>query len=133
MKFLFVVLTVIVFALPHPLLANKENTSSRSHHPEMNIVEIKKRLSISAEQETKFSPVLEQHVKERSELFKKYGLDKEGASISIRNLKSFRSEMLALSDNTNKKLADILTESQLKEWGLIQEESRAELRRGFSL
>ncbi|GAA0545271.1 hypothetical protein GCM10009098_11020 [Rheinheimera aquimaris] len=133
MKFLFILLSAMIFLLPQLALANEEDAGSQSHHPQINIVEVKTRLSISPEQEAQFSPLLQQHVKARDALFSKYGLDKEGASISMRNLRSFRKEMLVLSDNTRKQFSDILTESQLKEWDSIQEENRAEIRRGFSL
>lgn len=133
MKFLVILLSAIIFLLPQLALANEEDAGSQSNHPQINIVEVKTRLSISPEQETQFSPLLQQHVKGRDALFSKYGLDKEGASISMRNLRSFRKEMLVLSDNTRKQFSDILTESQLKEWDSIQEENRAEIRRGFSL
>ncbi|MGP9800615.1 hypothetical protein [Rheinheimera sp. NSM] len=129
----FILFVAVIFSLTQPVLANEKETTSGRYYPEMNVVKIKERLSISSEQETKFSPVLEQHIKDRDNLFEKYGLDKESASISFRNLRSFRSEMLMLSDNTKEKLSDILTESQLKEWNAIQEESRREIRKGFSL
>jgi hypothetical protein len=68
----------------------------------------------------------------QTKVFEKYGLDKENPSISLRDLRAFRNEALALNEITRGKVAEILTDEQLKKWDALQQENRAEVRGRFS-
>ncbi|WP_416307083.1 hypothetical protein [Neptunicella sp. SCSIO 80796] len=131
-KRLFILMATIAIFAAQPTLASTEDSKFQEDSMAISIVETKQRLELSAEQEVKFSPVLDQHIKQRSALLDKYGLNQESSSISLRNLRNFRNEMLTLSEQTRDKVAEILNDEQLKEWDSIQQENRVAMRQSFS-
>ena len=95
---------------------------------ETRIDETKKRLAVSDEQDARFTAVTDQHAEERTAIIEKYGLDKENATLSWRQLRAFRKDMRMLHEETRDSYAEILTDEQLAEWDAIQVEYLEEMR-----
>lgn len=125
---LSILIATLALAAGQPALASIEDSVVQEDSLEARIDETKKRLDISDEQDVKFTPVVDQHMEERTALFEKYGLNEENATISFRNLRAFRSEIRKLNGVTRTNVSEILSEEQLEEWDVIQEENREEIR-----
>lgn len=131
---LSILLASIVLATAQSASGSSENSMSQGELSavETSIAEAKIRLEVLDDQDVELSPVLTQHMADRTAIFEKYGLEKENSQISLRNLRAFRNEILTLNGETRHKVSEIMTEKQLSEWDVMQEENRRETRARFS-
>lgn len=133
-NYFLVFLTAIALITVPSSLANIEKSIAEGElsASEKSIAEINTRLDLLPDQEIKLSPILTEHMAAQTKVFEKYGLDKENSSISLRDLRAFRNEALALNKITRGKVSEILTDEQLNKWDALQQENRAEVRSRFS-
>ncbi len=103
---------------------------------EQRFEETSARLNLTEDQKTALAPNLAENFEKREALMKSYGLGQgDGEKMSRREMRKrrdemrkFRGEMETLRDETNAQLAEVLTEKQLTEWAVIQEENRERMR-----
>ena len=80
------------------------------------ITEMKKRLSLTQEEEVKVRPIIEKQVKGRKELIKKY--EAQG----YKKMDSLKDELKVLRISTASQLQYFLTSDQMIEYGAMQQE-----------
>ncbi|MEM1412083.1 MAG: hypothetical protein AAGH19_06960, partial [Pseudomonadota bacterium] len=91
------------------------------------------RLELTDDQLEQAKPVLQSAASEQQEILKRYEMDPESrenatSKPGFRQLRAMRKEMTAVRENTLEALDPILSEAQMEELKLIQEERRAEMR-----
>lgn len=100
---------------------------------EQRISDMAERLGLSDDQVEQVSPVIQSAMERQQRILDRYGIDpanrgEGGKRLGLRDARAMRSEMLAVRENTRGALDGILTDEQLDEFLVIQEERRAELR-----
>ena len=112
-----------------PLGLAQEDPSVRI---EQRIEEVKTRLELTDEQVEQMTPVLEESMQARQSIMARYGIDPENggkpSKMGFKQLRAMRNEMNALRTDTLAELDNILTDKQLEEFKLMQEEQKAEMR-----
>ena len=91
------------------------------------------RLELTDEQLEQVKPVLQGAASEQQKILASYGMDPQSrqnatSKPGIRKMRAMRSEMDAVRENTLSELGPILSDEQMEEFKLIQEERQAEMR-----
>ena len=91
------------------------------------------RLELTDEQIEQAKPVLQGAASAQREILASYGMDPQGRQNSaskpgIRQMRAMRDEMTAVRESTLEELDPILSDEQMTEFKLIQEERQAEMR-----
>jgi Spy/CpxP family protein refolding chaperone len=92
---------------------------------EMVMEHLKERLTLTEEQEAQLLPILEESMKKRVEMFQKYGGQVR------QNVQTIKTEHETMWQETEKQLAEILTEEQMQELRKMHDE-RVGMRQGFA-
>ncbi|MCZ6485554.1 MAG: hypothetical protein O6826_07655 [Acidobacteria bacterium] len=95
-------------------------------NPEEQIERLKERLDLSDQQAEELRPIFEESREKLQALREQY----QDQSRSQETMEAFRSEREALQEETNQKLATVLSDGQLKDFQEMQGEARANLRQG---
>ena len=125
----FILLIAGIFSVS-TLLGSLADAQSRSRVPpgknaDQIISDMKSRLNLTDEQETKIRPIIEEQIKKRNALIEKYqGQGHQGRE-------SLRSEMQALGKSTEDQLQPILTKEQMGNYQKMQDEERQNMRKGY--
>jgi Spy/CpxP family protein refolding chaperone len=131
----------IVIALGFSVVAIASNTQQEMKHDsemgwfgfmaenmpvsEMVMEHLKERLNLTEEQETQILPILEESMKKRVEMFQKYGGQVR------QNVQAIKTEHETMWQETEKQLAEILSEEQMQELRKMYAE-RVGMRQGFA-
>lgn len=113
-----------------PAWASPDENTTR----EQRIAEVQKRLNLTDEQLTQVRPVLQDAADAQRSVLLKYGIDleAEGAAkprLGMREGRKLRSDLQKVQADTQKLLAGILTQQQLKEFEKLQQERREEMQK----
>jgi hypothetical protein len=105
----------------------------RSAQIEQRMEEAKIRLDLNDDQVDQVSPLLEESIRARKKVLSSYGIDLENRSgpqsrIGIRQARAMRKELGAIQEDTLNELSGILSEQQMEELKMMQEERKAEVR-----
>jgi hypothetical protein len=123
---------LLAVALLAATAAIAEDKSMPSAEAVERLAQARERLSLTDEQVEQIKPVMEESFAERNAILASYGidLDNPGGSgrPSFRQARAMRGEMEAVRSDTLAKLDGILSQEQLEEFKLMQEEQRAEMR-----
>lgn len=101
---------------------------------EQRIADTQARLNLSEQQKEQVRPILKTGAQARRQVLEKHGIDLSAAGagnqgrMGFREMRSLRSDMEAVREETNRELATVLSDEQFAEWQAIQEERRAEFR-----
>jgi hypothetical protein len=119
-NYFFILLTACLL-LPSILISCSPYAQNRRRIPEAKtadqiIIDSKNRLGLTDDQEVKIRPIIEEQVKKRNELIKKYqGQDRQG-------MDSLRDELQDLRISTESQLQYFLTNEQMITYGEMQNE-----------
>ena len=110
-------------------VAEDDRTAAANEQMQQTI----ERLELTDEQIEKVEPVLQESAARRQEILSSYGVDPEAGQDSAgkmnpRKMRAMRNEMNAVRDDTLSQLKEILSDEQLEEFKLMQEERQAEMR-----
>lgn len=122
--------TTSQFAIAQPALSDEQVAQL-----EQRIAEAQTRLNLSEEQKTQIRPILQAGAEARRQVLDKHGVEpgtaRSGNSerMGLRKMRALRADMQALREETRGELSTILTDAQLAEWQVMQEEQSAEFRK----
>jgi periplasmic protein CpxP/Spy len=106
---------VLLFAaifIMQPLTTQAQDFSNISNSPEQIMSQLKERLNLTEDQETKVRPIIQESIKKRNEIIQ------NGAQAG----KKKKSALQELGWSTDMQLGNILTEQQMKDYQEFQEE-----------
>ncbi|HEY5754401.1 MAG TPA: hypothetical protein VIU34_01200 [Steroidobacter sp.] len=90
---------------------------------------VRARLDLTAEQEAQLQPILRASFEKRIALLNAAGVSRDGGSQpSLQQMRALRGEMAELAAQTEKQVATVLDERQMKEFRKIQDEMREQVR-----
>ena len=113
----FSLLTSTLISCSHPVQSRRRITEVKEAKTAGQIISgMKTELRLTDEQEVNIQPIIEEQVKKRNELIKKYqGQDRQG-------LDSLRDELKDLRISTESQLQYFLTNEQMIKYGYVQQE-----------
>ncbi|MEL6359466.1 MAG: hypothetical protein AAFR21_00170 [Pseudomonadota bacterium] len=117
-----------------PAIAGEEHLSEEQRAQfEERFQENSARLNLTDDQKTSLEPILKENFEKRQELMETYNVTGEKMSRKEMRkrrgeLKAFRSEMDTLREETNTRVAAILSDEQMATWTTIQEENKEAMR-----
>ncbi len=116
-------------------IAQSRLTEDQIAQLEQRMADTQARLKLTEEQQVQIKPILKEREEARRSVLEKHGVDitvsqsNKRERMSFRQMRSLRSDMQAIQEDTSRKLATILSGEQLAEWQVIEEEQRAEFRK----
>ena len=126
-----IVLAALIMFTASATLAHAEHHAMDAAKSQMQ--ETLQRLELTDEQMAAVKPVLESSAAAREEIMANYGMDAESRETSgerpgRRQLRAMKKELDAVQDKTMQDLEQILTDEQLAEFKLIQQERQSAMR-----
>ena len=129
MKAVPIIATVTLLAL---FGQSAKADSQPSPEAEQRLAQVQTRLNLSDEQREQMAPVVQESMQRRRTILANYGIDLDNPAASnrpgFRQARAMRSEMQVVQADTLNRLEGILTDEQLDEFKLMQEEQRAQMR-----
>jgi len=125
---------MIVLALTLTAVGIASANDERRENIEHQIADMKTRLALSDAQTEQITPILEKSANTRKEILKEYGIDLKNFDPDHRKKLSFRekrqlgNELKASRKDTQKQLAQILSDKQMDKYRQIQQERKDKLR-----
>jgi hypothetical protein len=130
MKRLFATVSLITLMLASPLsIANEDRAAAL----EERLQEAKARLNLSDAQVDQIAPIMEDAMRAQKDIMARYGIDPKsrngsGSRPSLREMRGMKQEMTVVRSDTRAALEPILSDAQMAEFELMQEERQAQMR-----
>ena len=124
---------MIVLLIGYATGSAQQVQPDRAAEIEARVEEAKSRLELTDDQVTEVRPVLRAHVEATVRILEGHGIDlqqdpAERQRPNFREMRAIRKDLESVRDETNAKIAVILTEEQMDEFERIQEERQDEMR-----
>lgn len=111
----------IVLAATLPSAALAEPTDAQRQAMAMKIDELRDRLALTPEQESKLAPLLQERNAKLQDLWARRDPD-----ASRREKRALMNDAKAIQEDFTRKITPILTKEQLQQWDAFRKEARAE-------
>lgn len=116
----YVLFFATIFTMqPMPALASDSSNTNKS--PEQIMSQLKTRLNLTEDQETKVRPIIETSIQKRREILRNEAQDGKAKQSALQELRW----------STDMQLAKILTEQQMKEYEELREEQSDKLQHNY--
>ncbi len=117
-----VLMSVMLISAPTAVQASNDVVALKN-----KLVESQERLNLSEKQQQQMLAILDEQAIEQDKILKRYGVDLENTDksqkLSFKQIRSMRIDMRNLKEETKKKISNVLTPEQIKEWQSLRHEN----------